>query len=125
MKTVVRYSESFKYQVILALEEGRYSCPEEAARILGIGGGTTVSRWVRQHGKERLLKKVIRVELPDERRRLETMAKELHQTKMALAEAHVALAVARAEYQVLCEAQGITDVAAFKKKAGQKSSKSP
>lgn len=120
MRTVTRYSDAFKFQVILALEEGRYSCPDAAARAFGIGGTGTVSRWVRQHGKERLLKKVIRVELPDERSRLEALTKELRQVKLALADSHVALVVLQAEYQVMCEAHGVTDVAEFKKKLGMK-----
>ena len=37
-KKVIRYSESFKLQVIRELEEGKYSCCHHAAQAYDIGG---------------------------------------------------------------------------------------
>lgn len=64
-RPVVRYSCSFKHQVIEAYESGRFRSMNEARIYYGIAGDMTIGRWLRQYGKNHLCPKVVRVEKPD------------------------------------------------------------
>jgi len=54
-KSVVRYSEAFKLQVVSELETGKLGCIFEARKRYAIKGVGTVDRWVRKYGKNHLL----------------------------------------------------------------------
>ena len=97
---VIRYSKSFKMQVVREVEGGR-SC-SAVRRKYKIGGGSTVMRWVRQFGSGKY-GKVIRVEKPDEVNEVSRLRKELRQMKEALADTHVELALEKAYLEVACE----------------------
>lgn len=112
---VIRYSEAFKRQVVSELAEGRYGSPYEASEAYGIRGRETVSRWVRQYGREEVLKKVVRVEKPGELREVKRLKERVRQLESALADAHIDGALAEAYFEVLCESTGV-DAEAFKKK---------
>jgi len=113
--TVVRYSEAFKRQVVSALESGRFRSPFEAATVYGIGGQETVSRWLKQYGRGRLLKKVVRVQSTDEVDQVRRLRREVRELKEALADAHVSEALNRAYLELLGEQTGV-DLDSFKKK---------
>ena len=49
-KQTVRYSEAFKLKVVRDLEDGRFGTSFEASKDYGIGGTSTVSRWVKKYG---------------------------------------------------------------------------
>ena len=49
-KSVVRYSEAFKQEVMRELESGVFENPAQASRRYGIKGGETVKRWAGQYG---------------------------------------------------------------------------
>ena len=115
MKSVMRYSEAFKLQVIRELETGRFGSPFEAGRAYGVGVGT-VAYWLRRYGKNHLLRKVVRVMKADERAEVEALRKQVRELKSALADAHLDLKFESAYVKLACEAAGIRDVAEFKKK---------
>lgn len=50
--TQKRYSESFKLQVVREVETGQL-CKEEARRVYGIGGNSTVLKWMKKYGSFR------------------------------------------------------------------------
>ena len=113
-KPPVRYSEAFKMAVVREVEEeGK---PFDAVRHkYGIGGYSTVQRWVRRYGNGTRGKVTI-VQKPneiDERKRLAARVRVL---EAALADAHVELALERAYVNIACRRAGIADVAEFKKK---------
>lgn len=116
MRVVRRYSESFKLEVLRALEEGRYASPWEAGRAYGIRGGDTVACWVREYRKDDLLNKVVYVMKADEQSEVKKLRQEVRKLKDALADAHLDLKLERAYLQVACESAGIQDVEEFKKK---------
>ena len=119
-KRVMRYSEAFKQQVIDELEAGRYGSPYEASQAYGVDQGT-VKRWVRQYGKAHLLRKVVRVEKPDEPGEINRLKDRVRRLEAALADSHMDQALDQAFFGLLCERTG-TDAEAFKKKhAGQAS----
>jgi transposase-like protein len=120
MKSVVRYSESFKLQVLRELEEGRFESVSAVKRAYGIRGQATVKQWALQYGKGHLFGKVVRVERPeetDEKRRLRQRVRELEK---ALADAHLKQCFDEAYLKIACRAAGIEDVEGFKKKHGGK-----
>jgi transposase-like protein len=110
---VVRYSKSFKLQLVREVEQGRL-CPAGVGRKYAVRGVGTVMRWVRQYGSGQY-GKVIRVEKADEVDEASRLRKELRRVKEALADAHVELALEKAFLAVACEELN-QPVERFKKK---------
>ena len=118
MKKMVRYSEAFKQQVVRELGEGKFPSICAAARAYGIRGGSTIQKWLRRYGRTDLLPKVIRVETPKEVSEVKELRERVRQLEKALADAHLDLKLSDAYVRLACEAGGIEDVDAFKKKHG-------
>jgi transposase-like protein len=97
----VRYSEAFKLQVIRELEEGQHASCNAASEAYRIAGSRTVQRWLREYGREHLVRRVMRVETTEERSELQRLK-----------------GLDAAYLEMACEAAGIEDVEAFKKKHG-------
>src|SRR5262245_20760247 len=109
---VVRYSRSFKIQLVReSEEEGKNPC--RVSRKYKVHP-STVMRWVRKFGVGKH-GKVIRVEKAGEEDEASRLRKELRAVKEALADAHVALAVEKAYVEVACEQLG-QSVEAWRKK---------
>ncbi|MDR1468297.1 MAG: transposase [Spirochaetaceae bacterium] len=62
MRDVVRYSEAFKLRAVEDVAAGKYASLDEAGRRNGIRGCSTLSRWIKQYGREGMLPKRVRVE---------------------------------------------------------------
>lgn len=118
---IVRYSEAFKQQVVDEIAEGRFRSPYEASQAYGITGKGTVRRWVREYGRGHLLRKVVRVEKPDEPGEIRRLKERVRRLEEALADAHMDKALAESFFEILCERTDV-DVEAFKKKHGGKAS---
>jgi len=103
---VVRYSEAFKRQVVLELEDGTSSSIEAVSLKYGIGGHGTVARWIRKYGRNHLLPKVVRVETPDERTELQKYKAEVDQLKKALSDTYMDALLYRAHFELACEELG-------------------
>lgn len=89
---------------------------ERVQRKYGILGSNTVQAWVRKYGNgSRGVR--IRVEKPEEINELKRLKERVRHLESALADAHIDLALERAYTHLACERAGISDVAAFKKKA--------
>jgi transposase-like protein len=116
MKSVMRYSEAFKLQVVRELEEGRFASPCEAGRAYGVKGPGTVGYWLRRYGKDHLLGKVVRVMKADEQTEVKALRQRVRDLERVLADAHLELKFESAYLKLACEAAGIRDVADFKKK---------
>jgi transposase-like protein len=116
----VRYSEAFKLQVIRELESGKFGSCFAASEAYGIKGTTTVQRWVRQYGREHLLRRVVRVETVDEVSELKALRKRVRELESALSDAHLGKRFDDAYLKIACRAAGIEDVEDFKKKHATK-----
>ena len=88
-KVSIRYSISFKRKVVREVEEEGIGI-NAIQRRYGIKGGSTVSKWIKQLGKNHLLNKVIRVEMKGEKDRTKELEKEVKKLKQALADAYLA-----------------------------------
>jgi len=87
-KKHIRYSLSFKQQVVREVEEG--ASKESVRRKYGINGGETINKWLRKFGKHHLIHQTIRVETMEEKDRVKALEKEVQRLKMALADAFLA-----------------------------------
>lgn len=119
-KQVIRYSESFKLQVIRELEDGTYRCCHHAAQAYGVSGTGTVLNWLRKYGKEHLKGKLIRVETSKDRSEYERMKQRIRELESALSDTTLDLRLERAYLDIACRRAGIEDVEEFKKKADGK-----
>ena len=117
----IRYSEAFKQQVVEDMERGRFGSASEAAQAYGITGHGTVERWLRDAGRGRVLRKVVRVEKPGEPGEIKRLKERVRRLEVALADAHMDRALDQSFFEILCEQSGI-DPEAFKKKHGGKES---
>lgn len=113
-KAAIRYSEAFKREVVRELESQELSFLA-IQRKYGIGGASTVQKWVWQYGNG-TRGKVIRVERPEEINELQRLKERVRRLESALADANIDLALERAYVRIACERAGIGDVEAFKKK---------
>ncbi len=82
-RLVLRYSMSFKRQVVSELESGRFDSILQASEHYGISGSMTVRKWLDKFGRNHLCPKVIRVEKPDEQDQVRQLKKQFKQLKEA------------------------------------------
>jgi transposase len=114
-QVVIRYSESFKRQVVEDLERGRFRTKMAAQEHYGIKGNGTVRRWVSRLGKNELLGKVVRVEKPDEADRIRALQRRVAELERALGQTQAEKLLNQAYLELACERLG-EPVEAFKKK---------
>lgn len=122
-RIVLRYSEAFKRKVVEDLEKGVVDSISAAQRRYGIGGKTTVKKWLRRFGKNHLLGKVVRVETADERHEIERLRKQVRELEHALAQTRMKELLSDAHFECLCEKMGIKDIEGEKKKVAAELSK--
>ena len=116
MKTTrVRYSESYKRQIGQEVERARYKSLNSVAEAYGIGGMTTITRWMREYGREDLLPRNVRIETLKERDELREARKRVRELEAALADAHIECCLEKAYVHVACDRMGV-DPEDFKKK---------
>ena len=114
-KTIRKYSISFKRQVIADLEDGRFDSIESARRHYGIGGTTTVQKWLRKYGKNHLLPKVVIVQKPNEPNQIRQLKRQVAELQRALGQTQVENVLNAEFLKMACE-ELACEVDAFKKK---------
>jgi transposase len=117
VREVIRYSEAFKRQVVGELERGKHTSLEQARRVYGIRGATTVAQWVQKYGNETLFTRRIRVETMKERDELKEARKRIRALEQALSNANLRGALDEAFLEIACEKIGTTPEE-LKKKSG-------
>jgi len=119
---VIRYSEAFKLKVISEIEKGMYNSLGEVREKYNIGGGSTITNWLRKYGKNHLLPKHVRIEMPDEKNTIKELKKEISILKKALARANAGEVINEAYFDIFCEKFGVSEAekAAIKKKAEER-----
>ncbi len=120
MAEVKRYSESFKLQVVEAIEAGKFQSLSEAKTYYGITGGETLTKWLKKYGKNHLLPKMVRIETVDDQNQIEHLKKRIKLLEKALTETRLDQILAESYFEVVCEEFGITDFDAMKKKLDSK-----
>lgn len=117
-KTVIIYSEAYKLEVVNHYETSSLTM-QETSKMFGIAGSETLKNWLRKYGKTSSLNKVIRVEKPDEKKRLKELELEVKKLKEALADTYLRKVTAESTLEVAAEMMGLT-IEELKKKLGEK-----
>lgn len=116
-QTVMRYSISFKRQVVADLESGRFESIESARQHYGIGGRETIQTWLRKYGKNHLLPKVVIVQKPNERDQIRQLKQQVAELQQALGQTQVENVLNNEFLKIACD-ELACDVETFKKKVG-------
>lgn len=119
--TIVRYSESFKMELVREYENSGLT-KSAIARKYGIKGGATFNNWLLKYGSRSSENKIIRVESKKERDRLKELEAENKRLKEVLADQTVKVITQESFLEVFAQEQGLT-VDELKKKLGEKLSK--
>jgi transposase-like protein len=119
-KRVLVYSHAFKNQVVQEVESGQLSI-KDVCRKYGIKGAHTVQDWLKRMGKLHILPITLRVEKPDEKDRIKELEGQVKRLKEALADTQVLHLLSEAQFEIVCEQQGL-DPKEVKKKLEQKKS---
>jgi transposase-like protein len=114
-RAILRYSETFKRQVVEDLERGKFSSIYEANRAYGIKGNGTINQWIQKYGHQDLLPKRIRIETLKERDELKEARKRIRELEAALADAHIDCCLGESYFKIACKRLGC-DPLDFKKK---------
>ena len=117
LHSAIRYSLSFKLEVVRAIETGKFASCQEARLFYGINGHGTVNRWIDKYGRAKLQRKVIHVETPDERTEIARLKAEIAELKRSNLENRTRMLIQDAYFDIVCEQAGIRDSAAVKKKS--------
>jgi transposase len=120
----LRYSVAFKRQVVAELESGRFASIEQARVHYGIGGNTTIRRWLERMGRNDLMAKVVRVEKPGEANQIAELKKQVRQLQQALGQTQLRNVLNETLLEMACQQLGV-DVETFKKKADAMRSPGP
>lgn len=115
MRKVIRYSEAFKLQVVEDIARGKFRSLDEAQRAYGIGGESTINRWLKKYGRSDLLPRHMRIEKLEERDQLKEAQKRIRKLEAALADAHIDNLLEHAFLEIACERMDV-DLDDFKKK---------
>lgn len=114
-KTIKRYSDNFKLQVVSELESGRFSSIEQAKTHYEIGGASTIKRWIKDYGKNHLLPRRVRVEQIDESDRFLKLNRKVEGLERSLGRTQAKNIVNETYLELACEQLGL-GVEDFKKK---------
>jgi len=88
-KYTVRYSLSFKHQVVREIEETGMRIVA-VRRKYGIKGASTIQKWLRKFGKTHLLNQIVRIETMEEKDRVKHLEEQIKKLKLALADSMLA-----------------------------------
>ena len=104
---ILRYSEAFKLKVIDEIEKGHLTITE-AMRLYDIKGGPTIYNWIRKYGKNHLLKKIVRIEMKNEKDLRAEDKERIRNLESALASTTMQLIFYQSFYEV-AEEMGLLD----------------
>lgn len=119
-RTTVRYSDCFKRSIVEEIEKNGLSI-EDCRRKYGIGGSSTIQKWLKKYGKNHLLNKMVRVETLDEVQKIKALETELKNVKEAFANLSLRNLVLETYLEEFGKETGRTDE--IKKKYAQELSK--
>jgi len=111
------YSEAFKQHVVSEFESGNFSSFNEARKAYGIGGSSTIARWVEEYGKNHLLSRTIRVTKADEKSELKKLRKRIKDLESALSDSRIEVLIEKEYVKLFCEEHD-EDPNKYKKKLG-------
>lgn len=109
---------SFKQKVVSEIETGKSTISEIKVKY-GIGGGSTVQNWIKQLGKNHLLSKKVRIEMPDELSEIKKLQARISKLEAGLVQTQLENISNQGYLTLACKELGI-EVESFKKKQFKK-----
>lgn len=79
----LRYSDAFKLKVVNEIERGKLTV-YQASRLYEINGAPTIYQWLRKYGKSDLIRKVVRIEMKDEKSIIKQKEERIRELESAL-----------------------------------------
>ncbi len=116
-----KYSIAFKQKVISEIESGKLTIAE-ARKIYDIKSSPTIYGWLRKYGKNHLIKKVVHVEMKDEKDKLKELEYQKRELESALAQSHLKNLCLEALIECVEERYEVDVKKTFGQKAQKKSS---
>jgi len=111
------YSESFKQHVVMEIEAGKFTSFNAARKAYNIGGGKTITEWVKKYGKEHLLPRTIRVTKANEKSEIQKLRKRVKELERAVSDSRIEVLIEREYVNIMCEEFGVNRDK-YKKKVG-------
>jgi len=105
-RRIIRYSEAFKLKIVEEIERGKLSI-SELQRIYDIRGSVTIQSWLKKYGRNHLLNKIVRIEMPEEVERIKHLEKEKLALERALAKTQIKLLLSESELELYKEDYGV------------------
>ena len=81
-KTVKRYSDAFRRQVVTEYEAG--SSISQLRKKYGITGGQTIQTWIKKYAREGLRHDLVRIQIADEINRIKELEDQVQELEQAL-----------------------------------------
>ena len=72
------YKESFKMTVVAEVMAGQIS-QTAAQKKYGIGGHSTISKWIRKYGSNKEIKTITKVRMPNDKLKIKELKTRIHQ----------------------------------------------
>ena len=120
-RTIKRYSESFKLQVLEELQAGRKT-KNEICRLYGIGAGSLYG-WMKKYGRFDLYNPTIELKMPSEKHQIDQLKAENTKLKEALVQLQLKHLKAECDLEAAKELLGISAQELEKKSAASPSKK--
>lgn len=117
-RTIKRYSESFKLQVLSDLETGKFT-KREIFRVYGIGPGSLES-WIKKYGKFDLFNKRIKIETMEDIDKIKKLEAEIKQLKELLVQKDIKGYLDESYLEYAAKQLGYKSVDELKKKLKEK-----
>jgi transposase-like protein len=81
-KTVKRYSEAFKRQVVSEYEDG--ASMGDLQKKYGITGGATIPSWIKKYAKQGFRHKLVKIQTAEEANRVRELEEQVQELEQAL-----------------------------------------
>lgn len=104
-ETVKRYSEAFRQQVVREYEEG--ICIEDLRKKYGIGGKSTIQKWIKKYSHQGLRHELLRIQRPEEVQRIRELEERVQELEQALGRVTLEKLALESSLEVLQESYGV------------------
>ena len=81
-KTIKRYSDAFRRQVVYEYEDG--ATLSQLQKKYGITGGQTIQTWIKKYAREGLRHDLVRIQIADEINRIKELEGQVQELEQAL-----------------------------------------
>ena len=107
---------AFKKKVLSELSSGHFNNAAQAAAFYGIGGCGTVNYWIRTMGRRDLERKIVRIEVGDEKNKIKELKKRVKDLEAVVADQALKNLYTQSMLEVIAEENDCTVEELNKKK---------